>query len=652
VHNNDFETRAINVVRGLAMDAPRKANSGHTGTALALAPLAHVLFTRILRFDAATPTWPNRDRFILSAGHASILLYSYLYLLGYGLELSDIEDFRQLHAKTPGHPEYGHTKGVEVTTGPLGQGFANAVGMAIAEAHLRAQHGASLVEHNTVVIAGDGCLEEGISHEAASLAGHLGLGKLLCIFDNNHISIDGPTDLAVSDDTAKRFESYGWHVEDIGGVANDLDALESAIIRAQGATDRPSLLILRSHIGWPAPHLTDTAAAHGEVFSPEEIAATKELLGLTPEKSFDVPDDVLAFYREAGRRGSAERQRRPGLQVEKIAAIAPSDLPTFEVGQKIATRNAFNVALNQLAPKLPSLVSGSADLTGNTGVLLKGEAPIARDTLGARQLHFGIREHAMGAVMNGMALHGSVLPVGGTFFVFSDYMRPAVRLAALSGAHLFYSFTHDSIGLGEDGPTHQPIEHLASLRAMPGLCVVRPADANETAAAFLGALDHDGPVAFVLSRQNLTVLAQTHNRHEEVCRGGYILAKEDETKGVDLIIVATGSEVSPALGAAESLRSDGVNVRVVSLISWEWFEKQDPNYRETVLPKDAFTLSVEAGATFGWERYADASIGIDSFGQSAPAGQLFKEFGLTSTAIAQRAKDLLRHQSTSSRRRK
>src|SRR5919108_662339 len=446
---NELETKAINVIRGLAMDAVQKANSGHPGTAMALAPLAHVLFTRIMRYDAAEPDWPDRDRFILSAGHASMLLYGMLYLTGYGLTLDDIKQFRQWGSRTAGHPEYGHAAGIEVTTGPLGQGFANGVGMAIAEANLRARFGADVCDHRIFAICSDGDLSEGVSHEAASLAGHLGLGRLIYVYDDNHITIDGETELAYSDDAARRFEAYGWHVEKLGEVANDTDALEAALRRAADVEDRPSLLVLRSHIGWPSPEFTDTAEAHGNPLGEDEVRRTKGILGLPPDETFWVPE------------------------------------------------------------KVPGIVGGGGDLTGNTGTALKGFGVQSSGEPGGRQIYFGVREHGMGSALNGMALHGGVIPVGGTFFVFSDYMKPAVRLAAISEAKSIFVFTHDSVGLGEDGPTHQPIEHPAALRAVPRLRLIRPADANETAVAWRIALSSDGPTALILTRQNLPVLAGT-----------------------------------------------------------------------------------------------------------------------------------------------
>jgi transketolase len=651
----------INVIRGLAMDAPEAANSGHSGTAMALAPLAHVLWTRIMRYDPTAPQWPDRDRFVLSNGHASILLYSMLHLTGYDLSLDDIRQFRQWDSRTPGHPEHSHTPGVEVTTGPLGQGVGNAVGMAIAERFVRAHFGPEVCDHRTFAIAGDGCFMEGISHEAASLAGHLGLGRLLMFYDDNHITIDGPTELAYSDNVPERFAAYGWNVRNLGEMANDVDALEAAIREAMenpadGPGARPTLLVLRSHIGWPSPKLTDTAAAHGSPFGAEEIRVTKGLLGLPVDETFWVPDDVRAFYSQQLARGAAYRAEwearfeawngdRAAWDAAQAGRGVPgwsNPLPTFEAGSKLATRHAINQCINATVGGLPGLLAGSADLTGNNGVAVKGAEIQAAATPGGRQLHFGIREHAMGAVMTGMALHGGVLPVGGTFFVFSDYMRPSVRLAALSGAHVIYSWTHDSIGLGEDGPTHQPIEHLASLRAMPGLTLVRPADANETAVAWRLAVEvADGPVGLALTRQDIPVLAETAERAGAgVEKGGYVLA--DAPGGTpDVVLIGTGSEVQLCLGAAKELSSSGTAASVVSLPCWEWFEQQSEGYRAQVLPPGVPALSVEAGSTFGWSRYADDSVGIDHFGASAPGAVAMEKFGFTVANVVERAKALL-----------
>ena len=655
---SEMEQLCVNVVRGLAMDAPQRASSGHPGTAMALAPLAHVLFSRVLRHDPGRPDWPDRDRFILSNGHASILLYSMLLLNGYGLDLEDIEQFRQWGSPTPGHPEVHSQAGVEVTTGPLGQGFANGVGMAVAERFLRAHFGPEAIDHHVFVICGDGDLMEGVSHEAASLAGHLGLGRLVCVFDDNHITIDGPTDLACSDDVVKRFESYGWHVERLGEVANDLDALEAGLRRGIAEADRPSLLVLRSHIGWPSPHRTDTKEAHGDLLGPEEIRVTKARLGLPVDQDFYVPDEVPAFYAERARRGRAARE---AWEERQPAAVGDRDrfeaclggrgldgwadsLPSFEAGTKLATRKAINKCLTATSAQIPGLLAGAGDLTGNTGVDLGAGAEVQSHAHpGGRQLHFGIREHAMAAAMNGMALHGGVLPVGGTFFVFSDYARAAVRLAALSQAHVVYFFTHDSVGLGEDGPTHQPIEQLASLRAMPGLRVIRPADANETAAAWRIAVDSDGPTALILSRQDLPVLAETSVLAAEgVGRGAYVLLSgRDASAPPDIVLIGTGSEVQLCLGAARLLEPEGIVARVVSFPSWDLFAAEQTGYRDDVLPPGILRLAVEAAASFGWERYADATVTIDRFGASAPGSVNMEKFGFTADHVAQKARELL-----------
>ncbi len=594
----------INVVRGLAMDAPRQASSGHSGTAMALAPLAHVLWTRVMRHDPRDPWWPDRDRFVLSNGHASILQYAFLHLTGYDLTLYDLRRFRQWDSRTPGHPEFGHTPGIEVTTGPLGQGFANAVGMALAERIVRSRFGADVCNHRVFVLASDGCIMEGLSHEAASLAGHLGLGHLLAVYDDNHITIDGPTELAYDDDAVKRFEAYGWRVRQLGEMANDVDALEAAVHEAlsypaDGPDARPTLLVLRSHIGWPAPNLTDTADAHGVPFKPEEIRATKEILGLPPDETFWVPDDVREFYAQQITRGerdhAAWNERFAAWDGDRAAWDAAhagrgvpgwaDELPSYDAGTSLATRRALNQCLDATSAHLPGLVAGSADLTGNNGVKLKGAQVQSRQSPGGTQVHYGIREHGMGSVMNGMAQHGGVLPLGGTFFVFTDYMRPAVRLAAITGAHVLYSWSHDSVGLGEDGPTHQPVEHLASLRAMPGLAVVRPADANETSQAWRAAVEAAGPVGLVLSRQDVPVLTGTAELASEgVRRGGYTLVG---TEGApDIVLVGTGSEVQHCVEAARTLAREGVAARVVSLPCWEWFEEQNDEYRAGVFPPE------------------------------------------------------------------
>lgn len=650
---DDIEQLGINVIRGLAMDAPQQANSGHPGTAMALAPLAHVLFNRVMRHDPTAPDWPDRDRFVLSAGHASILLYAMLHLHGYGLTIENLRDFRRLDSRTPGHPEHRHTAGVEMTTGPLGQGFAGAVGMGITERWLRARFGADICDHHTFVICSDGDLQEGVSHEAASLAGHLGLGRLVYVYDDNHISIDGPTELSLSDDAPARFRSYGWHVDDIGEVANDCDALEAALRRAMAVEDAPSLIVLRSHIGWPSPNRTDTSKAHGDPFGAEEIAATKELLGLPVDQAFWVPDEVLAHYRASGARGRSTRlawqDRLDAWSGDRAELEAcwngaglsgwETKLPTWEPGQMVATRKAGGAILKAVADVVPGLIGGGADLTANTGTELAGQGIQSADDPGGRQIYFGVREHAMGAVMNGMALHGGALPFGGTFFVFSDYMRPAVRLAALMGIKVIYSWTHDSVGLGEDGPTHQPVEHLASFRAMPGLSVLRPADANECAAAWRMAIEATGPVAMILSRQDLPVLVGTAD-NEGVARGAYVLVPAG-TPTPDLVLVGTGSEVHLCVAAAEVLAADGIDVQVVSMPSWDLFDAQEDHYRDHVLPVDAAILAVEAGASLGWDRYADDVVAIDRFGLSAPGAVALATLGFTVEGVVDRARTLL-----------
>jgi transketolase len=650
----ELERRAIDVVRALSMDAPHAANSGHQGTAMALAPLAHVLWTRIMRYDAEAPQWPDRDRFILSCGHASVLLYSMLHLTGYDLSLQDLRDFRQWGSRTPGHPEAGHTPGVEVTTGPLGQGFANGVGMALAERSLRARFGEEVCDHHIYSIVSDGDLSEGVSHEAASLAGHLGLGRLVYVYDDNHISIDGPTEIALSDDAVKRFQSYGWQVIELGEAAEDLDALESALREGAAEQDRPSLIVVRSHIGSPSAKHTDDPAAHGLAFSAEEITATKTIMGL-PDEPFHVPAEVAEMYRSAGTRGRVARldweQRSAaalsGREADWEASLGSrplgsdwaDSLPRFDPGESPATRVANQKVLAVVDSAVPGVLSGSADLTGNTGTKLPDAEALSAAAPGGRQVHFGIREHAMGSVLVGAALHGGVLPVGGTFLVFSDYMRPAVRLAALSGAKCVFVWSHDSVGVGEDGPTHQPVEHVMSLRLIPGLTVIRPADGNEVAGAWKVAVEGDGPVAIVTSRQNTPVLDGTHDLGVEgVSLGGYVLDSDEDP---EVVLVGTGTEVALAVEAAVALRGKGHRVRVVSLPSWELFDAQDSTYRGSVFPSGVPVVSVEAGVTLGWQRFADRSIGIDRFGASAPASKVMAELGVTADAVAEAAGALL-----------
>jgi transketolase len=603
-----------------------------------------------MRYDADAPDWPDRDRFVLSAGHASILLYSMLHLTGYGLTLDDLRDFRQWGSATPGHPEVHHTAGVEVTTGPLGQGFANGVGLGIAERWLRARFGPDVCDHRTYVICSDGDLMEGISHEAASLAGHLRLGRLVYVYDDNHISIDGDTELSYSDDVAKRFEGYGWHVEQLREIANDTDALEAALRRAGDDEEAPSLLILRSHIGWPSPNFTDTADAHGNPLGDDEVAATKEILGLPADQTFWVPDDVLEMYRTAGRRGREQREawekRLAAWDGDREAYEAcigrrglpgwQDALPSWEAGTKVATRKASGACLQALVDKVPGLMGGGADLTGNTGTAIKDHGVFSPDEPAGRQIYFGVREHGMGGVMNGMSAHGGVVPVGGTFFVFSDYMRPAVRLAAMSEYKEIFSFTHDSVGLGQDGPTHQPIEHLASLRAMPQLRLIRPADANETAAAWRIALESEGATALVLTRQDVPVLDGTATGAVE--RGAYVLADPGDA---EVVLIGTGSEVWVCVEAAARLADEGVPARVVSMPSWDLFAAQSDEYQNSVLPPEVPTLAVEAGASLGWDRWADDSVSLDRYGASAPGDIALANLGYTPENVADRARQLL-----------
>ncbi len=649
----DLEQRAINVVRGLSMDMPLAANSGHQGTAMALAPLAHVLWTRVMTYDASSPHWVDRDRFILSAGHASALQYAMLHLTGYGLAIDDLKAFRQWESATPGHPEVHHTAGVEVTTGPLGQGLANAVGFALAERWLRATYGADVVDHHTWAICSDGDLQEGISHEAASLAGHLGLGRLVAVYDDNHISIDGPTDLSFTDDTPARFRAYGWQVIELGEVPEDLDAIEAGLREAKADESRPSLVVLRSRVGYPSPNFTDNYKAHGNPLDADEVAATKAVMGLPPDEMFHVPDDVLELYREAGSRGATDRQKWQerfdvweGDKAAWAAAFAGGGvqgwedaLPRWDVGEKPATRVASGDCFQALTATVPGLIGGGADLTGNTGTVLKDLGVQSKDDPAGRQIHFGIREHGMAAVMNGMALHGGTLPVGGTFMQFSDYCRPAVRLAALSEAKVVFSFTHDSVGVGEDGPTHQPVEHLMALRVIPGLRVIRPADANETAAAWAVAVNSDGPTALALSRQGVPVLEGTDPHG--VARGAYVLSPEGDVDEPDLVLLGTGSEVSVCVGAAELLRDEGIVVRVVSMPSWDLFAAESFEYQDEVLPAGIPTLAVEAGVSLGWDRWADASVSIDRFGVSAPGAEVLANFGFTPENVAQRGRELI-----------
>ena len=665
----DYTSRdqlCINTIRTLAMDAVQKANSGHPGLPMGAAAMAYVLWTRFLRHHPTNPSWPNRDRFILSAGHGCMLLYSLLHLTGYDLPLDELKRFRQWGSRTPGHSEYGLTPGVETTTGPLGQGFGNGVGMAIAERFL-ANHfnrpGYRIVDHYVYAIVSDGDLMEGISSEAASLAGHLGLGKLIYLYDDNRITIDGSTSLAFTENVGQRFEAYGWHVQRVDG--NDLKEVEAALSAAQAATERPSLIIARTHIAYGSPNKQDTAEAHGAPLGEEEIKLTKRALGWPLEPAFYIPDEALAHFREALQQGrawealwqaqfDAYAAAHPELAAEWRTVMSgrlpegwADKLPAFTPGGgSMATREASGKVLNAIAPHLPTLIGGSADLTPSNNTYLKGYGDFQRDNVGARNLHFGVREHAMGSILNGMALHGGVIPYGGTFLIFSDYMRPAIRLAALSHIHVIYVFTHDSIGLGEDGPTHEPIEHLASLRAMPNLTVIRPADANETAVAWRVALEHrGGPVALALTRQKLPVLDRTTLASADLLRrGAYVLA--DTSNGrPNIVLIATGSEVQLALEARQRLAARGIGARVVSMPSWELFEQQPDSYRDEVLPPSVTArLAIEAASPHGWHRYVGtmgAVIGMTRYGASAPYHVLMEQFGFTADNVTSRALALL-----------
>ncbi|MHB8784283.1 MAG: transketolase [Desulfobacteria bacterium] len=669
LENNALTMRAINTIRFLAVDAVQKAKSGHPGTPMGLAPLSYLLWTRYLRYNPSNPDWRGRDRFVLSCGHASMLLYSLLHLTGFDLTLDDLKEFRQWGSRTPGHPEAGHTPGVEVTTGPLGQGLGNAVGMAMASRMLAQRFnrpGHEIVSHRIVALCSDGDLMEGVASEAASLAGFHRLGNLVAFYDDNRITIEGSTDLAFREDTAGRFRAYGWNVLHVADGNTDLAGMASAIEAAFRERERPTLVIVRTSIGYGSPNKQDTAGAHGAPLGEAEVALAKERLGWPATPAFLVPDDVLVHFREALARGEkSEKEWR--LKFAAYAAAFPAlalewerrmwgdlpegwaeGIPTFppEAGS-VATRSASGKVLNAIAAKVPELAGGSADLSPSTETVMNGGGEFLPDAgPGGRNVHFGVREHGMGAVLNGMARHGGVIPYGATFFIFSDYMRPSIRLAALMGCRVVYVFTHDSIGVGEDGPTHQPVEHLASLRAMPNLHVVRPADANETAVAWRMALERTtGPTALVLSRQKLPVLPPSSVfRDDGVYRGAYVL--EDAGGGrPDVLLIASGSEVSVALAARKLLEEEGVPARVVSMPCRERFEEQPTGYREAVLPPSvAARVSVEAGSTFGWERYVGdrgASIGIDRFGASAPAERIFRELGITPEAVRDRAKSVL-----------
>jgi transketolase len=665
--DNDLQTSAINTIRFLSADAVQKANSGHPGLPMGAAAMGYTIWTRHLRHNPRNPHWPGRDRFVLSGGHGSMLLYSLLHLTGYDLSLEQIKNFRQWDSITPGHPEYGLTPGVETTTGPLGQGFATGVGMAIAATHLAANFnlpGFELIRSYIYGIVTDGDLMEGISSEAASLAGHLSLGRLIYLYDDNHISIDGSTDLAFTEDRAARFAAYNWHVQKVED-GNDVEAIDEAI-KAAKADPRPSLILCRTTIGFGAPHKQGTAKAHGEPLGEEELKLAKENLGWPVEPKFHIPEDVLAFYREAvehGRKAEAEwkdkfsayQRLHPAQGAElkrRLEGQFPqgwdTDLPSFPTDQKgLASRAVSGKTINALAPKLPELIGGSADLEPSNKTWIADSPAFTKNSPEGRNFHFGVREHAMGAILNGMALYGGIIPYGGTFLIFSDYMKPAIRIAALSHIPAIYVFTHDSIGLGEDGPTHQPIEQLAALRATPHLTVIRPADANETVEAWKIAITHrSGPTALVLTRQALPTLDRSlADAASELAKGAYVLSDFGEGEP-DLILMASGSEVSLIYDAAAKLAVNGVNVRAVSFPSWELFEAQDEAYREAVLPKHIRKrLAVEAGAGLGWERYVGfegAILSMERFGASAPGKILFEKFGFTVENVIIKAQEVLK----------
>ena len=664
----------INTLRFLAVDTVQKARSGHPGAPMGAAPMAYVLWDRFLKHNPADPKWPDRDRFVLSAGHASAMLYSLLHLTGYDLPMEELQQFRQWGSKTPGHPEYGLTPGVEVTTGPLGQGLANAVGMALAERWLAIRFnrpGHEIIDHHTYAMVSDGDLQEGVAAEAASLAGTLGLGKLILIYDDNEISIEGDTNIAFLEDVPRRFESYGWQV--LGGMdGNDLDAVTAAIAEAKAETAKPSLIVCQTVIGYGSPNKAGTAGVHGAPLGDDEVELTRQQLEWPYAESFTVPGEVLEHLgkaKEKGRQQQEEWQAALGQyhasysdEAQELDAALSGVLAAdwneglaglFDDGKAVSTREASGRVMNAIAASVPNLIGGSADLAPSTLTILNSEGHIGPGNFDGRNLHFGVREHAMGAVSNGIAVHGGAIPYASTFLIFSDYMRPALRLSALMGQQVIYVFTHDSVGLGEDGPTHQPIEHLMSLREMPGLVVIRPADATETAVAWQAALERrDGPTALALSRQNLPVLGPSTGSGSLGClapaegaaRGGYVLWQNGSDPQV--IIIATGSEVHIALEAAQTLKEEGINARLVSMPSWELFEAQPKEYRDAVLPPtNRARLSVEAGATNGWARYVGldgASIGMSTFGASAPGGVALEQFGFTAARVAAEARRLVK----------
>lgn len=663
-NTENIEQQGINTVRTLSADAVQKANSGHPGTPMGLAPIGHVLWSESMNYNPQNPEWSNRDRFILSCGHACMLQYSFLYLTGYPITLDDIKNFRQLHSKTAGHPEYGLLPGIEVTTGPLGQGFANGVGFAIAQKYMAERYNQpnfDLFDYKIYVICSDGDMMEGITSEAASIAGHLKLGNMIYLYDDNHISIEGDTDLTFDEDVARRFEAYGWHVQALPD-GNDLEALSTAIKNAQKETHRPSLIKVRTHIGYGSPNKMDTAAAHGSPLGEEEVKLVKENFGFNPNKYFNVPDEVLNFYREVGQKGIekekawnqlfTEYKKKHKELAEEYELLAsgklPKDwkknLPVFKAGDNIETRKASGKVLNAIADYFPNLIGGSADLAPSTDTNLNQYKSFSSENFGGRNFHFGIREHTMGAILNGLALSKFIIPYGATFLIFSDYMRPPIRLAAIMKLKPIYVFTHDSIALGEDGTTHQPVEQLIGLRSVPNMTVIRPADANETVQAWRVAMEHSGgPVAIILTRQKVPVIDQEkYTSASELEKGAYILS-DSKTKP-DIILIATGSEVQLILAAQQKLQEENIAARVVSMPSWELFEKQDKAYKEKVFPLSIRKrLAVEAGSALGWLKYTTDegdTIGISKFGESAPGEEVMAEYGFTVENVVKRAKAL------------
>ena len=663
----NIDDLCINTIRTLAIDAIQQANSGHPGAPMALAPLTYTLWTQILRHNPAVPNWFDRDRFVLSNGHASMLLYAILFLTGYDLSLEEIKKFRQWGSKTPGHPEYGITPGAETTTGPLGQGLMNAVGMAIAEAHLASIYNRAdyeIIDHNTYAICGDGDLMEGASHEAASLAGHLGLGKLIYIYDDNHISIEGKTELAYSDDVAKRFESYHWHVQNVGEKANDLKALTQALHQARQEKDKPSLIIVRTHIGYGAPNMQDTPGVHGAPLGEDEIKLTKRFYGWPEDAKFLVPEEVKQHmhqvidhrkqeYTNWQKKFDAYEKTFPALAQNLKAALKgelpdswDQNIPVFKPEDgPVATRKSSGKVLNSIAENVPWLIGGSADLSPSTNTLITNSGYFSKGERSNRNIAWGVREHVMCSASSGIALHGGIRPYSATFFVFTDYARPAIRLAALMKLPVIYVMTHDSIGLGEDGPTHQPVEHLASLRAIHNLSIIRPSDANETAYAWRAAMKHmTGPTILVLTRQNLPIIDRSQFANAEgVLHGAYTLSKEKGNKP-DVILIASGSEVQLVLAAQEKLADEKIDARVVSMPGWELFQEQSEDYRNEILPPNVKArLAVEAGSPFGWRDWVGDSgdvIGIAGFGASAPSQETFRQYGFTLENIVAKAKAL------------